>query len=200
MYRFTSLMFAWMLIASGCHCFEISERYGDRVDRFVDRQLVLDRFYREKWDLTRICWGCKIQGNQYCPPVAVYPESKVPAMTQPVEEYSPGVEPGMLEPTPADGQPSAIPPIDAAPLELPAPPPPANGTASAEVKVVPVFIQGDISNLTSEQLRELLLQAQSKVVPASGEEIKPSKKKAPVFTPSGVEPSRRYQWQSAEEN
>ncbi|MEW4489339.1 hypothetical protein AB1L42_14750 [Thalassoglobus sp. JC818] len=71
------------LFVSGCQCFQISERYGDCIDRIADTQCYFDRFYIEKLDLTRIRCNHKMCGKHYCPPVAVYPDRYIPSATRP---------------------------------------------------------------------------------------------------------------------
>ncbi|TWT56817.1 hypothetical protein KOR42_01720 [Thalassoglobus neptunius] len=71
------------LFVSGCQCFQISERYGDCIDRIADTQCYFDRFYIEKLDLTRIRCNHKMCGKHYCPPVAVYPDRYIPSPSRP---------------------------------------------------------------------------------------------------------------------
>lgn len=91
------------VLLSGCHCFQFSEKVGDLIDHVSDKELALDRFYREKWDLTRICRDC--QTREHCRHIPLpYPDSRIPERT-PHEPHStpgiPAVPPPELNPIPA---------------------------------------------------------------------------------------------------
>lgn len=85
----------------GCHCVEVSERYGDRVDAIADRQITFDQFYRPGLDLTRICRDCNRLNARSQHPV-VYPDSRwllnVSAQETTVPEMIPEVPPSELPP------------------------------------------------------------------------------------------------------
>ncbi len=94
----------------GCHCVEVSERYGDRIDKIADKQLVLDRFYRPGLDLTRICHDCKSE-DAVCHRPVMYPDSRIPEQA-PIEPTLPAVppaeqleEPSLIPPVPPSSQP-----------------------------------------------------------------------------------------------
>lgn len=115
--NFSKLLFLLAPVAStllvGCHCVEVSERYGDRIDRIADKQLVLDRFYRPGFDLTRICHDCKKE-DAVCHRPVMYPDSRIPEQA-PVEPTLPAVPPvEPIEPNLIPPVPPAIQPIESA--------------------------------------------------------------------------------------
>lgn len=92
----------------GCHCVEVSERYGDRVDAIADRQITFDQFYRPGLDLTRICRDCNHQNTRSQHPV-VYPDSRWLLNASAQETTAPEMIPGV--------PPSELPPIDATEIQ-----------------------------------------------------------------------------------
>ncbi|WP_145197834.1 hypothetical protein [Thalassoglobus polymorphus] len=162
--RTTHLFASGLLVLvalSGCQCCEVSEIYGDRIDRIADRQLTLDRFYRPGLDLTRICHDCNTQSPYYQHPV-IYPESRI--STRPA-----------VEPTVPDVPPSEIPPLP----EL-APAPPADN-ADPSVEDAPIIPPGPAEARKLPSLRETSLKP-IEAVPAA----KPPASPAATATPKVV--------------
>ena len=172
------LILTLSLQAVGCHCCGVSERFGDRVDWFADQGCTLDNCYRPGLDLTRICPGCNKIGQRYCPPVPIYPASQVqmPVPSAPAD-YSPDVppiEPMPAEPTPAE--PPSMPELDAAPLDVPAPPPPADASTSSAQQM----IQDELDGLSIEQLKEIIRGNESQILQASAQAVEATPKAEPV--------------------
>lgn len=193
------------LTLSGCHCFSISERYGDHIDRVADSQMCLDHCYRPGLDLTRL-GRRRIHQEAFYYNTGVYPQNHWPDNAAEQSDIPPAPATEEVAPTPIENEGGAAPPPP------PAPPVPAAALPVLDISHLndlstwkpagqfqpasepkPLLVESDSQSETSEieqvDSQEIITEV---LAPLDSIEPRPLRPVTPVSAPASVAPSQRF--------
>lgn len=196
-----SIALSW----SGCHCFSISERYGDHIDRVADSQMCLDHCYRPGLDLTRL-GRRRIHQEAFHYNTGIYPQQHFPGSTNAPSVVPPAPAVEEVNPPPTDTQEDSTPPPP------PAPPVPAAALPVLDISHLndlstwkpagqfqpaseskPLIVESDSQAETSEieqvDSQEIITEV---LAPLDSIEPRPLRPVTPVSAPASVAPSQRF--------